>query len=271
MKTYSIEGFVLRLRPLGEADRILTVFSRERGKFSAVAKGVRKVRSKFGSRLDFFNRSAMTLHVGRSLDVITGVASVAEVWLRLVDPDAFFLVSYVAEVVDALCEPDMAVPELYAMLCELQATIGGGTQPQSLMPAVDLRLLDALGLAPELDACTLCATQLGNRPLAGGRVLLSAESGGLVCRRCSAAAAADDADRMGRAGTMLRETDLQTLRALRTCEFAEAASAINAPALSATTHPLIQYQLGRRSRAMSALDASNLGASAARRGAAQRQ
>src|SRR5579864_9461306 len=108
------------MRPLGEADRILTLFSRERGKLSAVAKSARKTHSKFGARLDFFTRAQLSLHAGRSLDVITAVQSVKSVWHDLVDPDTYALASYIAEVVDALCEPDLAIPDLYATLCEIQ-------------------------------------------------------------------------------------------------------------------------------------------------------
>src|SRR5215471_14364760 len=126
MKSYAVEAFVLRLRPLGEADRVLTLFSRERGKLSAVAKGSRATRSKFGARLDFFARSRLTLHAGKSLDIITGAALLRNAWDQLVDPDVFASVGFVAEVVDGLCEPDLAVGEIYGLLCEFQDVVAGG-------------------------------------------------------------------------------------------------------------------------------------------------
>src|ERR1700730_4294876 len=158
MKSYSVEAFVLRMRPLGEADRILTLFSRERGKLTAVAKGVRKTQSKFGARLEFMARSQLSLHAGKSLDVITGARLLDSAWEQLVEPDAFSLASYVAEAIDGMCEPDMPVPELYEILCEFQDALGRaapaaqGRPLQALRVVFDLRLLAVLGFAPELDA-----------------------------------------------------------------------------------------------------------------------
>ncbi len=258
MKSYSVEAFVLRLRPLGEADRILTLFSRERGKLSAVAKGSRATRSKFGARLDFFARSRLTLHAGRSLDVITGASLVASAWNRLVDPEVFASVGYVAEVVDSLSEPDLAVPEIFDLLCELQALIERGDASESMLPALDLRMLTALGLAPELEACARCGSTLGSRPLAGGRCRVSPHAGGLVCRRC-ALSESEDASPPGRAdATALRASaaELRMLQALRGMPLALAAASPEIAGLRRLTRPFVEYQLGRRSKALSVLDVS---------------
>ena len=139
---------MLRRRPLGEADHILTLLSRERGKLSAVAKGVRKTQSKFGARLDFFNRAIVTLHSGRSLDIVTGASSVGGAWERIVDPDAFAFASYVAAAIDDLCESGMAVPELFDVVRETHDALASGTTPGAIAAAVDLHILAALGLAP---------------------------------------------------------------------------------------------------------------------------
>jgi DNA repair protein RecO (recombination protein O) len=260
MKEYSVEAFVLRLRPLGEADRILTLFSRERGKLSAVAKGSRATRSKFGARLDFFARSSLTLHTGRNLDIITGAALVANAWDRLVDPDVFASVGYVAEIIDSLCEPDLAVPEIYDLLCELQTLVERGEATASMLPAIDLRLLGALGLAPELEACARCGSALGRRPLSGGRCKLSPQAGGLVCRRCALGSLRGDAAE--RDATAIADTtafsvsasELRMLQALRGMPLQLAAARPEIAALRSRTRPFVEYQLGRRSKALSVLD-----------------
>jgi len=253
---------VLRLRPLGEADRVLTFFSRERGKLHAVAKGSRKPQSKFGARLDFFNRVSLALHAGRSIDVVTGAQSVIgarAAWDRLVEPETFTLASYVAEVIDALSEPDLAVPDLFDLLCELHAAIAEGVQPATLAPAVDLQLLAALGLGVELDACARCGTPLGERPLAGGRCQLSPASGGLVCRRCSVEDAPLGAG--GHADELLRasSSELRALRSLRTTPLAALRDHPQMGGLRRLTRPFVEYQLGRRSRALSVGDAHKRG------------
>ena len=262
LKTYRVEAFVLRLRPLGEADRALTLFSRERGKLHAVAKGARNTHSKFAGRLDFFRHALLTLHSGRSLDVVTGVSSLAgaqraaAVWRHFVQPEVFALTSYVAEVTDALSEPDLAVPVLFALLCELEGAIAAGVSVGALGPAVDLRLLGAFGLSPELDACARCGTALGERPLAGGRATLSPASGGLVCRRC----AIEERDGTGREriqGSSLHAsaTELRALRAMRTMTLADVAAHAELAGLRRITRAFVEYHLGRRSKSLSVDDA----------------
>ena len=272
MRTTTLDAFILRLRPLGESDRIVTLFSRERGKSSAVAKGARKPASKFGARLDFFARSRVTVHAGRSLDVITGTDLVDSAWERLVEPDAFALASYAAEIVDGLCEPDLPVPEAFALLEELQAALGalprsGATIPAAAMRvALDLRLLAALGFAPELDACARCGTELGRRPFANGRAMLSPEAGGLVCRSCLDEGASG-------AGDVRRDLDVVRISA---GEFASMRDAREMPLVDAlelhdrarvarVTQAFVQHQLGRAARTLRAAGETVRAATRARR------
>lgn len=264
MKTYTVEAFVLRLRPLGEADRALTLFSRERGKLHAAAKGARKARSKFAGRLDFFRRAFVTLHTGRSFDVVTGVRSApgaqlaASAWRHLVEPDAFALASYAAEVIEALSEPDLAVPDLFELLCELEAVIAAGTPVAALGPALDLRLLAAFGLAPQLDGCARCGSPLGERPLSGGRATLSPHAGGLLCRRCAIESVAEtkrESLRTRGHAVSASAAEVRAIRALRGMPLAHVAQHAELARLRRITRAFVEYQLGRRSHALSVDDA----------------
>jgi DNA repair protein RecO (recombination protein O) len=258
VKSYNLEAFVLRMRPLGEADRIVTLFSRERGKGHAVAKGVRKPHSKFGARLDFFSRVQLSLHTGRSLDVITAAHTVTSSWESVIDPERFAAASYVGEIVDALCEPDLAVEELYDTVCQFQQGLcDKQTDPELLIAAFDLRLLQALGVTPELDACARCGTGLGNRPLAGGRAALSAHAGGLLCRSCSRQLTESERYADERSGVFsIKASEFKALRALREATLGDSASLTSASAgcspssLHRATRPFIEYQLGRRSKSL---------------------
>lgn len=258
MRSYSVEAFVLRMRPLGEADRILTLFSAERGKLTAVAKGVRKTQSKFGARLDFMARSALTLHAGRSLHVITSARLVGSAWEHVVEPDLYSLASYVAEVIDGLCEPDLAVPELFDLLAEFQeatatAPMSSPRSLDALRVAMELRILEALGLAPELDACVRCGTPLGSRPFAGGKAALSPEAGGLVCRRCLEQGSADEGDsRRAFVIVKLTAAEFESLRAAREASLGEAMLRPELGAPGRATQAFIQYHLGRASKALAA-------------------
>lgn len=258
MKTYRVEAFVLRMRPLGEADRILTLFSRERGKITAVAKGARKTKSKFGARLDFFSRSDLALHAGKSLDVITHAAAKPAVWDRLVHPEAYALASYVAEVVDGLCEPDLAVPDLFDVLCELERALRADRPAAALVPAVDMRMLAALGFAPELDACARCGAQLGRRPLVGGRARLQPQAGGLVCRACCDALASDGQHGRGAKDVMsVSAAELTLLRSLRDGDLIQLSNEPTLPRLARVTNAFVQYHLGRRPKALAVAQAQD--------------
>lgn len=260
MRSYSVEAFVLRMRPLGEADRILTLFSAERGKLTAVAKGVRKTQSKFGARLDFMSRSALTLHAGRSLHVITSARLVSSAWERVVEPEVFSLASYLAEVIDGLCEPDLAVPELFDLLAEFQDATApqrtrAGVRTQrsldALRVAAELRILGALGLAPELEACVRCGSALGDRPFAGGRAALAPEAGGLVCRRCLERGSSDEGDsRRPFVVVKLTSAEFQALRAARDVSLADALERPELGAPGRATKAFIEHHLGRASRAL---------------------
>ncbi len=149
---------MLRARNLGEADRIYTLFTADRGKLDAVGKGSRKPKSQIGGRLQLLSESTLALHRGRSLDVISQVALVRSHWLGLVEPERFAAASLFAEIVDAFCEPDLALPEIYALLTGAAAALATSSDPVSLVPRFQLRLLAALGLAPPGDACVRCGS-----------------------------------------------------------------------------------------------------------------
>lgn len=243
---------MLRTRPLGEADRIVILFSRERGKIDAVARGARRQGSAFGGRLEFFTRAEVMLHAGRSLDTITSVRTVSAVWEKLVEPERFAAASYVAEVVDALCEPGLAVPELYEMLCGFQVALAATSSYEALLAVVNLRILQALGVSPELGACARCGAVLGRRPLVGGRAWLSPQAGGLLCNACV---------RSLREGTpnvksdllSLSSADLARLRAWRDLPLDPWVDpeVAHAAAVERASRAFVEHQMGRRSRAKS--------------------
>jgi len=170
---------VLRGRALGEADRIVTLFTRESGKLDAVAKGVRRAKSHLAGRLEFGTECDFEMHRGRSLDVIVHADIVNAPWQALVEPDRFAAAQLVAEVIDAFCEPDLALPEVYALLIGVLGAIAGSSEPRTLLPRFSLRLLAALGIEPPVDACIRC----GNT-LAQTQAWVDADAGGLICEAC---------------------------------------------------------------------------------------
>jgi DNA repair protein RecO (recombination protein O) len=193
-RSSSTDAIVLRARPLGEADRVYTLLTRERGKVDAVAKGARRPRSAMGGRLEPLAEVRVALHKGRSLDVITEVRTIASYWEGLVRPDALATASLFAETVDLFSEPELALPEIYALLGGAIGAVAASDAPATLVPRFQLRLLHALGLAPADDACVRCGAGFGENPslrqaqdrLGSGQAIawLDLEAGGLGCERC---------------------------------------------------------------------------------------
>ncbi len=224
---------MLRARNLGEADRIYTLFTADRGKLDAVGKGSRKPKSQIGGRLQLLSESTLALHRGRSLDVISQVALVRSHWLGLVEPERFAAASLFAEIVDAFCEPDLALPEIYALLTGAAAALATSSDPVSLVPRFQLRLLAALGLAPPGDACVRCGSGF-----AGASAWLEVEAGGLACERCGGA---------GSEANRLAPADIANFRAVGAPRGgAEPAATLATPRTARAVDELITYHLGKR-------------------------
>jgi DNA repair protein RecO (recombination protein O) len=232
-RAYKTRAVVLRGRVLGEADRIFTLFSTERGKIDAVAKGIRRAKSQLAGRLEFGNECQFGMHRGRSLDVIVSAEIVTAHWERLVEPERFAVFSLVAEVIDALCEPDQALPDVYALLTGMLAAIAATDHPRALLPRFSLRLLDLLGVAPPVSRCIRC-----DRPLEE-RGYLDPEAGGII---------GDDCRDRWRDLLELDAADLENLRALAARKGSRAAVRAT-PRVARAIEDLLAHHLGRRPKA----------------------
>jgi DNA repair protein RecO (recombination protein O) len=177
VKLYRDTGVVLRTYRLGEADRIVVLFTEQHGKVRAVAKGIRKTQSKFGARLEPASHVKLLLHKGRDLDIVNQAELVeAPAHLRN-DLDRLTQAMAALEVVDQLSldrEPD---PHRYRMLVGVLRTLED--RPSSLVvPAFFWKLLMAEGVRPELDVCVACGAD--SVPL----VAFDTDQGGALCRTC---------------------------------------------------------------------------------------
>ncbi len=236
-RTYKTDAFVLRRRNLGEADRIFTLFTRSRGKLDAVAKGVRRVKSHIAGSLEFLTEASLTLHAGRSLDVITSAAILHSEWERVVEPGAFAAGHVVAELIDAFCEPDFAQVEIYTLLRSVVRALASSAVPRALLTRFELRLLDVLGLLPELRTCVRCGGGLEHE------AWLDPASGGLVCPACHTG---------GDAGRLV-SGEIENLRGLAAPRGARAAL-MAAPGVARAVDALVTYHLGRRAKASAFLE-----------------
>src|SRR5882672_8197320 len=152
---YRDEGVVLRAIKLGEADRIVTIFTQGHGKIRAVAKGIRKTTSKFGARLEPTSRVALQCYKGRELDIVTQAETV-EAHRALREEYALFTHAVpMLEAVDQVAqerEPNLA---LYRMLTGALRTLAQRRSPL-VTTAFFWKLLSLEGFHPLLDVCARC-------------------------------------------------------------------------------------------------------------------
>ncbi len=186
---FKTEAIVLRSIRYGEADRILHLFSAGRGRISAIAKGVRKPRSRFGGRLEPFFRLDLVLYEGRSdLSTVTSAHTLDGHANLRADGPALGAAARACDAVLRLCDAEEANPGAYNLLCRYLTILdgsesldgdGSGDGAAGLATALAFRVKLALatGFSPELAACARCGEPDG---LSG----FSGSAGGVVCSAC---------------------------------------------------------------------------------------
>ncbi|WP_243074896.1 DNA repair protein RecO [Microbacterium sp. SS28] len=184
MPTYRDEVVVLRTHKLGEADRIVTMLSRRHGKLRAVAKGVRRTSSRFGSRLEPFMVADVLLYQGRSLDIVQQAESLGTYGADIaVHYDRYTSASAMVEAADRLNEAE-ATPQQYLLLVGgLRALAKGEHASRSILDSYLLRAMALSGWAPGLDDCARCGAP-------GPHETFVAQLGGMICRDCAPAGSA---------------------------------------------------------------------------------
>jgi DNA repair protein RecO (recombination protein O) len=176
---YRTPAVILKRMDLGEADRIVTLFSRDEGKIRAVAKGVRRTTSRTAGHLEPFTLSDVLFAVGRELDVISQcdtVESFREIRENLeLTTHAFYL----TELVDLLTEDRSENRVVYDILVDSLRYLSRSNEVRLVLVTFHLKLLDALGYRPELRECVSCRVEI--QP---DRNHFSALMGGVLCPAC---------------------------------------------------------------------------------------
>ncbi len=155
MAHYRDSGVIVRTYKLGEADRILSVITENHGKVRAVAKGVRKTRSRYGGRLELLRHLDLQFYKGRGdLDIVTQ-AETRDHWPEIRNNlDRLGKALTIAEAVDQVAQDRQPNSELYRMLCGGLATLHVA-DPALMVPAFMLKVLALEGVAPALDECVI--------------------------------------------------------------------------------------------------------------------
>lgn len=176
--TYRDQAVVLRSHNLGEADRILTLLTREHGQVRAVAKGIRKTTSRFGARLDLLNLVDVQCHIGHSLDTVTQVETVAAFGAVAVsDYSIWTLGQAMAETAEKLTDRESATQQFLLLVSGLRALVAGENDPGLVCDAYMLRSLAVAGWGSSFDNCARCDSP-------GPHRWFSTSAGGALCRDC---------------------------------------------------------------------------------------
>jgi DNA repair protein RecO (recombination protein O) len=175
MGLYRDEGIVLRTHKLGEADRIVSVFTRRHGKVRAVAKGVRKTKSRFGARLEPPTHLELQLYEGRSdLHIIDQAETVDHFRAIRDDLDRLTRAVSMLEVADQLGLEGEPSPGLYQMLLGALRALAGHSGPL-VAPGFFLKALALEGFRPMVDECVECGST-------DDLISFDLDSGGMRCR-----------------------------------------------------------------------------------------
>lgn len=183
MEPVHTRALLLKQVDTGEADRVVTLLTEDLGKVSAIARGARRSRKRFGAALALFvlaeaelrRRTTSNLHVltgYQALEIHPGISR---------DIAAIAHASYATELVQVLCPEGHPEPALFELLLEMYALLTRETPTSERLRVFELRVLRAAGLAPQLHSCVACGRDVFNEPEHLG---LDVGRGGVVCGEC---------------------------------------------------------------------------------------
>ncbi len=185
--TFCTDAVLVGSVAYGDADRIVTLFTRSHGKVGAMARSARKSRQRFGAALAPFvvGEAMLKERRGAELMLLESFHAVRDFTRLGLDVVRLGHASYATELVRELSAAHRPDPALFELLVELYQVVADHAPRADTLRAFELRLLDELGLGPALDRCVGCDTEA---PAALDRAIVDAGRGGLLCLSCAAPA-----------------------------------------------------------------------------------
>jgi DNA repair protein RecO (recombination protein O) len=178
-RSFRVEGVVLHHKDWGEADRMVGLFTRELGKVRAIAKGIRKLRSRKAGHLEPFTRVSLLLARGRDMLIITQAETMDAYMPLREDLLLVGYASYVVELLDRFTYEEGENPALFRLLSDTLLRLANEPDPAFTVRYYEVRLLDLLGFRPQLFQCAHCGEEIKPEDQ-----YFSAEQGGILCPVC---------------------------------------------------------------------------------------
>jgi len=178
-RLYRTRGLVLKRRDFGEADRLLTVLTRDHGKVTLLAKGARKPSSRKAPHVDLFKHVDLLVHKGRSFGIVSQADTVSTFASFHQDLERLAAAHYMAELADVLTAEEEEAAAVYDFMLSVLQWLDEGAEPRLVQRYFELHFLDLAGYRPQLYSCLACSQWLQAEvnffdPVAGG----------MFCPRC---------------------------------------------------------------------------------------
>ena len=178
-RVYKTEAIVLRQRKLGEADKIITLYTPNFGKLEAVAKGVRRPKSRLAGHLEVLTYTSAMLAQGRNLDVVTQAQAIESFAPVRDDLDRLSRALYAAELVDRFSPEGAESYHMFQLLLGTLRRLAAGAAADVVLRYFEMQLLTLAGFQPQLQRCLSC-----QRPLTPVPNYFSPSAGGVLCPSC---------------------------------------------------------------------------------------
>lgn len=223
------EAIVLRHFDWGEADRLLSIYTRKMGKVRAIAKGVRKMHSRKAGHLQPFTRVSLQLARGRDLFIITQAETIQPYLHLRQDLLLVGYAAYVAELLDRFTYDNDENPSIYRLVWNTLDRLDTEPDPLLAVHYYEIRLLELLGYRPELFKCVNCESEIKPEDQ-----FFSAARGGVLCSNCGGIASNE---------RRISVTALKYLRHFQRSSYNEAKRARLSPAVNQEIEILMQHYL----------------------------
>ncbi len=224
-----VEAIILRHTDWGETDRLLVLYTREKGKLRAIAKGVRRIHSRKAGHIEPFTRSALQLAVGRDFWLVTQAETIVFYPSLAEDLLRTGYAAYMVELIDRFTMEEGQNAALYSLFAETLQRIAEEPDPFVAVRYGEIRMLEQFGFRPELFQCVKCGAEITAQDQ-----FFSAELGGALCPPC------------GMLVKDSRPVSLQALKFLRHLQrssYTTAKKAIIPPQVRTEMETLMQYYI----------------------------
>ena len=178
-RNYQTEAIIIKKTKLGEADRILTLYTPHLGKIQAVAKGVRRPRSKMSGHLELLTHSLVSLARGKNLDTVTGTQTINSFLPLKSDLRLASYALYATELVNQFGAENLENQPLFQLLLQTLHRLEHGGDNELVLRYFELHLLNETGYRPQLAQCVSCHAML--KPITNS---FSPGAGGMLCPAC---------------------------------------------------------------------------------------